>query len=167
MTRTEGDLSAEAIWQIGIGLFAGVVLLRPLHLLIHELGHAAAILALTSAIPTIRIGHGPSWGTARVGGLVFQLGSEGLLQADCGYECNGVTRRNRLVIAGAGPFFSLAAMIGSLLLGSVANGSWMQAAFLGSAWVHGRIFVTSAWPRHGTRPSDGGQIRELLDRSVA
>lgn len=162
----EGELSAEGIGQIGIGLLLGIVLLRPLHVLVHELGHAAAILAFTHASPTIRIGSGPARSTVSLGRLLFRLGSEGRLRADCGYESTGVTLRVRVAIAAAGPFFSLASMIGSALLGTVTGPSWIQAAFLGSALVHGRIFVASAWPRWGESPSDGAQIRELLARSI-
>jgi hypothetical protein len=154
------------MWQIAAGLFLGIVLLRPLHLLLHELGHAAAILALTSTVPTVRIGHGPSRNAAPLGRLLIQWGAGGWLRADCGYESGSVGRHARVAIAAAGPAASFAAMVGSVLLGALASAPWIQATLLGSAWVHGRIFATSAWPRGGARPSDGAQIRNLLDRSA-
>lgn len=167
MFQAGTDMSAVGIAQIGLGLLSGIVLLRPLHVLVHELGHAVAILAFTRVTPTIRMGRGPSRSTVSLGRLRFRIGSEGRLQADCGYESAGVRLRFRVMIAAAGPFFSCAAMLGSVLLAVVAGPLWIQAAALGSTLVHGRIFVSSAWPTRGEHPSDGAQIRELLDRSAA
>lgn len=160
-------MSGSEISQIAMGFFLGIVLLRPAHLLLHELGHATAILALTSAVPTIRIGHGTARELRGPGRMLVRFGGGGWLRADCGYESSGVGRGARAAIAAAGPVASLGAAIVSLILAASVSDPWMRAALSGSAWVHGRIFVTSAWPRRGERPSDGAQILDLLDRSAA
>jgi hypothetical protein len=144
-----------------------VVLLRPVHVLVHELGHAGAILALTSAAPTVRLGRGRSLGSARLGRLALRLGSRGLARADCGYDPDEATRRGRIAIAGAGPFLSLGAVAGCAVLALLESPSWLRAILFGSALAHTRIFVTSAWPGGGEPRSDGAQIRQLLRRPIA
>src|SRR5690554_6945049 len=104
-----GGMSGSEISQIAMGFFLGIVLLRPAHLLLHELGHATAILALTSAVPTIRIGHGTARELRGPGRMLVRFGGGGWLRADCGYESSGVGRGARAAIAAAGPVASLGA----------------------------------------------------------
>ena len=50
-----------------------LVVVGPLLVLVHELGHAAVGLAATDGLVSVRVGRTPGWFRGRVGRLAFEL----------------------------------------------------------------------------------------------
>jgi hypothetical protein len=83
-----------------------VLLAGPLVLLVHELGHAVAALAVTHGPVIVQTGR-RSFATLRLGRLTLALGPGGLQAGAC-WHLAPDTQRKEAVIAAAGPLASLA-----------------------------------------------------------
>ncbi|MCA9729612.1 MAG: hypothetical protein KC729_18140, partial [Candidatus Eisenbacteria bacterium] len=94
--------------EMAVGAFAGVILLRPFHVLLHELGHAVAVLGLTAATPRVRVGSGAA-ARVRLGRLQLAVGRRDLACGDCGYDAARSGLGVRVSVAAAGPLLSLLA----------------------------------------------------------
>jgi Zn-dependent protease len=82
-----------------------VLLAGPLVLLVHELGHAAAALALTRGPVVVQTGR-RAWVTPQVGRLTLALGPGGLQAGAC-WHLAPRTPRAEAIIAASGPLASV------------------------------------------------------------
>lgn len=150
---------------------------RPTAILIHELGHAAAVRRLGRRDARIEVGRAP-WLHFRVGRVHVTFGvlprSMPRMAGRCTYDPAGIDWRSRAWISLAGPlatFLQLAIVLAALPLVWSASG-WMRNFLVFSEFGLILLFVLTVWPqasrsvgRAGVVPAnDGWKAREAFRR---
>ena len=133
--------------------------------LIHEAGHALAAVALRHRVEELSVGDDEPVLAMRVGGFRINLGAitgRGDVAGFVRYDGAGVSPRDWLVIAMAGPLASLA---GAVVTGMAIAWAWpsvgltlilSSAALTGLAQCVGNLMVTGDGPESW---SDGACVR--------
>lgn len=144
-----------------------VLLAGPIVLLVHELGHALAALALTRGPVVVQIGR-RALVTPRLGRLTLALGPGGLQGGAC-WHLAPDTRRAEAAIAACGPLASLiaaaAAAVACVALDPPRAGVLALAALAVLGALDG---LGNLWPAlHPARRTVSGAAQESDGRIVA
>ena len=121
----------------------------PFATLLHEIGHALGVILLTQHSATVRIGEGNRMIRFQFGRMQFKLNLSNSSYGFCEYARNKTTRLQQILIALAGPLWSLLFCILSLVFLLWVNtpllGRFLSAVFL---YANLYLFVCSTLPMH-------------------
>jgi hypothetical protein len=136
-----------------------LVVLSPLAVLLHELGHAAAFLWTGARRVRVDLGRGEGRALA-LGPVDVALHWRVALGEGSASGDEWLTRRDAIAVAAAGPLASLFGLVGGLFLSEViAWNVWLEAWTVGNACGVLNLLPFAA----GTSRSDGRLILEALD----
>jgi hypothetical protein len=143
-----------------------ILLAGPLVMLVHELGHAAAALALTRGPVVVQTGR-RAFLTPRIGRLTLAIGPGGLQAGAC-WHLAPESRRAEAAIAAAGPLASLATAATAATACLLAPPRAAGLALAAVAVLAALDALANLWPAlHPARRTVTGAPQESDGRIVA
>ncbi len=136
-------------------------LVLPIATLIHEMGHAIGVLALTSLPVEIRLGRGGSYRSVARGRLRLTFHFRGASRGFCAFHRSEVSPLRQILIALSGPSLSLLASVGFLIT-ALSGGlpRTLEYLFIVCFYANFHLTVSTAIPRRIASDSNEGPVWE-------